>query len=206
MQKHILPLAALSAVLFPLAPAMAVPLPGVCDVLGNAPVSADTIVSVGSSGSESGVAAGPSFAPEVQAKVNAVGASLSASSVSGSQTVGGNTLEVDPAAAQTAFAAIATAPGTDNPAVASFATALGGSEAAQQLAKSMQGLRRGNGSIDPVALTNAVNAYNNYVKYSIDSSQITQKPTTELDGFIKNLPAGQKVAQVILGKLTEAAK
>jgi hypothetical protein len=202
--KQIFSLVILSTVLLPLAPVEATPLPGICDVLGNAPIGADTLVSVGS-GAESGVTT-PSFPSTIQSKVDAVGSALSVASLSGSQTVGGTTVEVDPTAAQTAFEVISSAPSADSPAVTTLATALGGNDAAQQLAKSMQGLRRSNGTIDPVVLTNAVNAYNNYLQYSIASSQITQKSTAELDGFIKGLPAGQKVAQVVLGKLTEAAQ
>jgi hypothetical protein len=202
--NQIFSLVILSTVMLPLAPVTATPLPGVCDVLGNAPIGADTLVSVGSS-AESGVST-PSFPSTIQSKVDAVGATLSVSSLSGSQTVGGATVEVDPTAAQTAFEVISSTPSAESPAVTALATALGGNDAAQQLAKSMQGLRRSNGTIDPVILTSAVNAYNNYLQYSIASSQITQKSTAELDGFIKSLPPGQKVAQVVLGKLTEAAQ
>ncbi len=203
---HVLSAAMLSTVLLPLTPVLAIPLPGVCDVLGNAPIGADTLVSFEPRSSESGVAETASFAPVIQAKVNEVGATFSATSLSGSQTVGNTTVEVDPNAAQVAFDVINSAAGGESPAVPSLAAALGGNDAAQQLAKSMQGLRRSNGAIDPVILTNAVSAYNNYLQDSIASSQITQKPISELDNFIKGLPAGQKVAQVILGKLTEAAR
>jgi hypothetical protein len=199
-------LAGITAAILPLVPAAAAPISGICDVLGNAPISADAVGSVANSGSESSVANTASFAPEVQSKVNAVGAALSVTSLSGSQTIGSTTVEVDPGTAQAAFETIGSAAGADVPSVKVLGTALGGSEAAQQLAKSMQGLRRENGTIDPMVLTNAVNSYNSYVKFLIDSNQITQKPASELDVFVKNLPAGQKVALVVLGKLTEAAR
>jgi hypothetical protein len=83
---------------------------------------------------------------------------------------------------------------------------IGGGEPAQQLARSIQGIRSGDGSIDPTLLTGAVNSYNSYIKSLIASSQATQKPASELDGFVKTLPPGQKAAQVVLGKLLEAAR
>lgn len=204
--RKIWSLAAIAAIVLPLAPATAAPISGICDVLGNAPIGSDAISSIAGSGAESGVTNNASFAPEVQAKVNAVGAALTATSLSGSQTVGGTTVDVDPGTAQAAFEAIGSPVGADSPSIKVLTTALGGSEAAQQLASSMQGLRRADGSIDPVVLTNAVGSYNNYVKYLIDSNQITQKPTSELNSFVQSLPVGQKVAQVVLGKLTEAAR
>ena len=205
--RKIWSLAAIAAIVLPLAPACAAPISGICDVLGNAPIGSDAVSSVATSGAETSEGSNnASFTPEVQAKVNAVGAALTTTSLSGSQTVGGTTVEVDPGTAQAALDAIGSPVGTDTPSVKVLSTALGGSEAAQQLAKSMQGLRRSDGSIDPVVLTNAVDAYNNYLKYLIDSNQITQKPTSELSGFLQSLPVGQKVAQVVLGKLTEAAR
>jgi hypothetical protein len=205
--RNIWSLAAIAAIVLSLAPASAAPISGICDVLGNAPIGSDAVSSVSGSGAEAGgVTNNASFAPEVQAKVNAVGAALTATSLSGSQTIGGTTVEVDPGTAQAAFEAISSSVSSDSPSVKVLATALGGSDTAQQLAKSMQGLRRGDGSIDPVVLTNAVGSYNNYVKYLIDSNQITQKPSSELNGFVQGLPVGQKVAQVVLGKLTEATQ
>lgn len=204
--RKIWSLAAIAAIFLPLAPATAAPISGICDVLGNAPIGSDAISSIAGSDAESGVTNNASFAPEIQAKVNAVGAALTATSLSGSQTVGGTTVDIDPGTAQAAFEAIGSPVGADSPSVKVLTTALGGSEAAQQLANSMQGLRRADGAIDSVVLTNAVGAYNNYVKYLIDSNQITQKPTSELNSFVQNLPVGQKVAQVVLGKLTAAAR
>jgi hypothetical protein len=205
--KNIWPLAAIAAIVLPLAPAYAAPISGICDVLGNAPIGSDPLSSVSGSGAEAGgVTGSASFAPEVQSKVNAVGAALTATSLSGTQTVGGTTVEIDPGTAQAALDAIGSPVGADNPSVKVLATALGGSDAALQLAQSMQGLRRMDGSIDPVVLTNAVGSYNNYLKYLIDSNQITQKPNSELTSFIQGLPVGQKVTQVVLAKLTEAAR
>jgi hypothetical protein len=205
--RKIWSLAAIAAIFLPLAPATAAPISGICDVLGNAPIGSDAISSIAGSGAESSrFTNNATFAPEIQTKVNAVGAALTATSLSGSQTVGGTTVDVDPGTAQAAFETIGSPVGGDSPSVKVLTTALGGSEAAQQLANSMQGLRRADGAIDSVVLTNAVGAYNNYVKYLIDSNQITQKPTSELNSFVQNLPVGQKVAQVVLGKLTEAAR
>jgi hypothetical protein len=204
--RNIWSLATIAAIVLPLAPAYSAPISGICDVLGNAPIASDAVSSISGSGAESGITNNTSFAPEIQSKVDAVGAALTASSLSGSQTVGGTTVEVDPGTAQAAFEAIGSSVGSDHPSVKVLATALGGSDAAQQLAKSMQGLRRSDGSIDPVVLTNAVGSYNNYVKYLIDSNQITQKPNSELNGIVQGLPVGQKVAQVVLGKLTEATR
>ncbi len=204
--RNIWSLAAIAAIVLPLAPAYAAPISGICDVLGNAPIGSDAVSSVSASSTESGITNNTSFAPEVQSKVNAVGAALTATSLSGSQTIGGTTVEVDPGTAQAAFETIDSEVGSDRPSVKVLATALGGSDAAQQLAKSMQGLRRSDGSIDPVVLTTAVEFYNRYVKYLIDSNQITQKPNSELSGIVQGLPVGQKVAQVVLGKLTEATR
>ncbi len=203
--QSILSIAALFTLLLPLTPVAAIPLAGVCDVLGNAPIGADTLVNIRSTDSTE-TASVSSFAPPIQSKVNQVGATFSATSLSGSQTLGSATIEVDPTAAKAAFEVMSSTPGSNPPAVIILTTALGGNDSAQQLAKSMQGLRRSNGTIDPIILTNAVSSYNSYIRYSISSSQITQKPTSELNGFISSLPAGQKVTQVILGKLIEAAQ
>jgi hypothetical protein len=204
--KNIFGVAAIATALAPLAPVSAQPLPGVCDVLGNAPISADTVNSVAGGGAESAAVASASFAPEIQAKVNAAGANLTEASLTGNQTIGTMQVEVDGNTARTAIETITSQPGADTPATTALVSALGGTESAAQLVKSMQGLKRSNGSIDPVVLTGAVNAYNLYVKDSIDRSQITQKPLSELDGFVKALPPGQKVAQVILTKLTDATR
>ena len=204
--KNILSVVAIATALLPLSPAYSLPISGICDVLGNAPISGDVVSNGSGNIAESGVNRTPGFVPEIQSKVNAVGTNLTAASLSGSQVVGGNTVNVDPAVAQAAVDTIGSATGSDNPGVKTLTAALGGGDAGQQLAKSMQGLKRGDGSIDAVVLTSAVSSYNNYIKYSIDSSQITQKPTSELNSFVEGLPAGQKAAQVVLGKLTEAAR
>ena len=204
--KNILSIAAIATALLPLAPAYSLPISGICDVLGNAPISGDIVSTASANLAEAGAARTPGFAPEIQSKVNAAGANLTATSLSGSQTVGGNTVNVDPAVAQAAVETIGSAAGSDSPGVKTLTTALGGGDAGQQLAKSMQGLKRGDGSIDAVVLTSAVSSYNNYIKSSIDTSQVTQKPTSELNSFVEGLPAGQKAAQVVLSKLTEAAR
>jgi hypothetical protein len=176
------------------------------DIIGNPPYGSDPVNGVLGSGATPNTSARPTFANGSQGKVNALSATLTAASISGSQTVGGNPVTVDPAAAEAAFAVINSAVDANPPAREALVVALGGGEPAQQLARSMQGVRSGDGSIDPTLLTGAVNAYNGYIKSLIASSQTTQKPTSELDSFVQTLPPGQKAAQVILGKLLEAAR
>jgi hypothetical protein len=175
------------------------------DVIGNPPYGSDPVSGViGSGANPNGSSSAPAFENGIQGKVNAVGASLTVASISGSQSVGGNTILVDSSAAETALAVINSSVNSNPPARDLFVTALGGGATAQQLALSMQGLRAGDGSIDPVVLSGAVTAYNSYMKALIDSSQINQKPAAEIDTFLQGLPPGQKAAQVILGKLLEA--
>ncbi len=175
------------------------------DVIGNPPYGSDPVSgAIGSGANPNNSATAPGFESGIQSKVNAVGASLTAANISGSQSVGGNTILVNSSAAETAVVVINSAVNSNPPERDTFVTALGGGDAAQRLARSMQGLRRENGSIDPTILTGAVNAYNSYLKSTIDSTQATQKPASELDNYIQSLPPGQKVAQVILGKLLEA--
>jgi hypothetical protein len=176
------------------------------DIIGNPPYGSDPVNGVLGSGATPTTSARPTFANGSQGKVNALSATLTAASISGSQTVGSNPVTVDPAAAEAAFAVINSAVDANPPAREALVVALGGGEPAQQLARSMQGVRSGDGSIDPTLLTGAVNAYNGYIKSLIASSQTTQKPTSELDSFVQTLPPGQKAAQVILGKLLEAAR
>ncbi|MCY7366952.1 MAG: hypothetical protein LH474_02240 [Chamaesiphon sp.] len=176
------------------------------DIIGNPPYGVDPVNGVIGSGATPNTSTRPVFANGSQAKVNALGATLTAASISGSQTVGGNPVNVDPAAAETAFAVINSPVDANLPARDSLVTALGGGESAQQLARSMQGIRSGDGSIDPTLLTGAVNSYNSYIKALIASSQATEKPASELDTVVQTLPPGQKAAQVILGKLLEATR
>jgi hypothetical protein len=204
--KNILAVASLAATILPLSPALAVPLPSFIDRIGNAPQGSDNVGGVSGSGARTSPGSAASFAPEIQSKVNAVGATLSATSLGGSQSVGGNTVNVEPEAAQVAFDVISSPAGADTPAVASLVAALGGGEPAQQLARSMQGLRGGDGAINPVVLTGAVSSYNSYLKTLIDTSKATEKPTTELNSVVQSFPAGQRAAQVVLGKLVEAAR
>lgn len=142
----------------------------------------------------------------VQAKVNAASAGLTVAGVSGTQTVLGQTVTVDAAVMQTAFDLINTPMGTSTPAVATFSQSLGNSSSAQNLAMAMQGLRQGDGSIDPTVMTNAVSAYNSYLQMLTTEAMATSKPASELDAYIQSLPPGQKAAQVLLGKLLEAAR
>ena len=176
------------------------------DIIGNPPYGSDPVNGVLGSGATPNTSTRPTFANGSQGKVNALSASLTAASISGSQTVGGNTVTVDPAAAETALTVINSPIDANLPAREALVVALGGGEPAQQLARSMQGMRSGDGSIDPILLTGAVNSYNSYVRSLIASSQATQKPASELDSLIQTLPPGQKAAQVILGKLVEAAR
>ncbi len=148
----------------------------------------------------------PAFGGEIQARVNATSAGLTVPAISGTQTVLGQTVTVDPAVAQTAFDVINSPAGSNTPAVAAFSQSLGNSSSAQSLAVAMQGLRRGDGSIDPIVMTNAVNAYNGYVQTLSADGRITTRPTSELDSYIQSLPPGQKAAQVLLGKLLEASR
>ena len=176
------------------------------DIIGNPPYGSDPVNGVLGSGATPNTSTRPTFANGSQGKVNALSASLTAASISGSQTVGGNTVTVDPAAAETALTVINSPIDANLPAREALVVALGGGEPAQQLARSMQGMRSGDGSIDPILLTGAVNSYNSYVRSLIASSQATQKPASELDSLVQTLPPGQKAAQVILGKLVEATR
>jgi hypothetical protein len=148
------------------------------DIIGNPPYGADPVNGVIGSGATPNTSTRATFANGSQGKVNTLSASLTAASISGSQTVGGNPVNVDPAAAEAAFTVINSAVNSNPPARDNLVTALGGGEPAQQLARSMQGIRSGDGSIDPTLLTGAVNSYNSYVKSLIASSQATQKPAS----------------------------
>jgi hypothetical protein len=148
----------------------------------------------------------PTFDNGVQAKVNAASSGLTVAGVSGTQTVLGQTVTVDAAVMQTAFDLINTPVGSSSPSVTAFAQSLGNSSSGQNLAIAMQGLRRGDGSIDPTVMTNAVGAYNSYVQALATEAKATSKPSNELDSYVQSLPPGQKVAQVLLGKLLESAK
>ncbi len=177
------------------------------DIIGNPPYGADPVNGViGSGATPNNTSTRATFANGSQGKVNALSASLTASNISGSQTVGGNPVTVEPLVAETVLTVIDSPADSNPPAREALVVALGGGEPAQQLARSMQGIRSGDSSIDPTLLTGAVNSYNIYVKSLIDRSQATQRPASELDGFVQTLPPGQKAAQVVLGKLLEAAR
>lgn len=176
------------------------------DIIGNPPYGSDPVNGAIGSGATPGIGTKITFADGVNDRVKAVSANLSAASISGTQSVGGNSIDVDPAAAETALAVI-NAPLNSNPSARdTLVTALGGGIPAQQLAQSMIGLRGGDGSIDPVILNGAVSAYDNYIKSLVSTSQVTQRSSSELDTYLRSLPPGQKAAQVLLGKLVAAAR
>jgi hypothetical protein len=74
--------------------------PGLFDVGGNAPSNSGPVSGILGSGTVPGVRNSASFAPEIQSKVNSVGSTLTAASISGSQSVSGGTVAVDPVVAQ----------------------------------------------------------------------------------------------------------
>jgi hypothetical protein len=176
------------------------------DIIGNPPYGSDPVNGVIGSGATPTYSPQTTFANGVQDRVNAVSATLTAANISGNQSIGGNSIEVDPGAAETALAVINSPLNSNPPARDALVNALGGGIPAQQLAQSMVGLRRGDGSIDPVILNGAVSAYNNYIRALIASSQVTQQPSSNLDSYLRSLPPGQKAAQAILGKLLAAAR
>jgi hypothetical protein len=176
------------------------------DIIGNPPYGSDPVNGAIGSGATRDYYNKTTFANGVGDRIKAVSANLTAVSISGPQTVGGNSIDVDPAVAEAALTVINSPRNSSPPARTTLITALGGGIPAQQLAESMLGLRGGDGSIDPVILNGAVSAYNTYIKSLISSSQVTQKPSSELDSYLRSLPPGQKAAQAILGKLVEAAR
>ncbi len=186
-------------------------------VLLSAPASAQVrFGNVGSEGVNSIVGSGSkrrgasqsisSFDTNIQSKINSTSAGLTVASVSGTQTVLGQTVNVDPATMQTAFDLINSPMGADTPARAAFAQSLGNSSSAQNLALVMQGMRKGDGTIDATVLTNSVNAYNAYIQTLASDPKASARSTSEFDTYIQSLPPGQKVAQVLLGKLLEAGR
>jgi hypothetical protein len=176
------------------------------DVIGNTPYGSDPVNGVLGSGATPNRSNRAVFGNGVQAKVNAVGATLTAANSSGSQSVNGNQINVDVSTAETVLAVMNAPINSSPPEREVLVAALGGGSAALQLAQSVQGLRSGDGSINPVILTGAANSYNSYMRSLFETSQATQKNSSELDGFIQGLPPGQKAIQVILGKLLEAAR
>jgi hypothetical protein len=176
------------------------------DIIGNPPYGADPVNGVIGSGATPGYYSKATFADGVQERVRAVSANLTAASISGTQSVGSNSIEVDPATAATAIAVINAPLNSNPPARDALVSALGGGIPAQQLAQSMVGLRGGDGSIDPVILNAAVSAYDNYIRSLINNSPATKQPASELDNYLRTLPPGQRAAQAILGKLVAAAR
>lgn len=200
--QKILSIVATVAAVVPLANvAQAAPNAGLYDVGGNAPNNSGPVSGVIGSGTVPGVKNSASFAPEIQSKVNSVGATLTAANISGSQSVGGNTVAVDPVVAQALLDLSASAPGSDTPALAAVVTALGGGDAAQALAGSMRGLIGNNGTINPTVLTAAAGNYNTYVSSLVSKANVTEKPVSDLESVLQSMPAGQKAAQVLLTKL-----
>jgi hypothetical protein len=147
---------------------------------------------------------GVTFGQEKQQKVNAAGRDLSVSSISGSQSVNGRTVNVPADAAQIALDVINTPSGASSGAIANLTTALGGGDAAQQLAQSLQGLRGTDGSVSPAVLSKAVTAYNDYLKSLVKADKASNKPNSDLATMLERLPSGQKAVQVILGRLVAA--
>ncbi len=200
--QKILSIVATMAATLPLANvAQAAPNAGLYDVGGNAPNNSGPVSGVIGSGTVPGIKNSASFAPEIQSKVNSVGASLTAANISGSQSVGGNTVAVDPVVAQALLDLSASAPGSDTPALAAVVTALGGGDTAQALAGSMRGLIGTNGTINPTVLTAAAGNYNTYVSSLVTKANVTERPVSDLETVLQSMPAGQKAAQVLLTKL-----
>ncbi len=200
--QKILSIVAAIAGILPLANvAQAAPNAGLYDVGGNAPNNSGPVSGVIGSGTVPGTKNSASFAPEIQSRVNSVGATLTASSISGSQSVGGNTVAVDPVVAQALLDLSASAPGSDTPALAAVVTALGGGDTAQALASSMRGLIGNNGTINPTVLTAAAGNYNTYISSLVTKANVTEKPVSDLESVLQSMPAGQKAAQVLLTKL-----
>jgi hypothetical protein len=201
----ILSIVATMAATLPLAHAAVAQVPpngnALFDVGGNAPSNSGPVSGILGSGTVPGIKNSASFAPEIQARVNSVGATLTAANISGNQSVGGNNVAVDPVVAQALLDLSASAPNSDTPALAAVVTALGGGDAAQALAGSMRGLIGNNGSINPVVLTAAANNYNTYVSSLVSTANVTEKPVSDLDNVLQSMPAGQKAAQVLLTKL-----
>jgi hypothetical protein len=200
--QKVLSIIATMAAILPLANvAQAAPNSGLFDVGGNAPSNSGPVSGILGSGTVSGVRNSASFSPEIQSRVNSIGSTLTASSISGAQSVGGSTITVDPVIAQALLDLSASAPGSDTPVLAAVVTALGGGDTAQALAGSMRGLIGGNGTINPIVLTGAASNYNTYVSSLVTKANVTERPVTDLDSVLESMPAGQKAAQVLLTKL-----
>ena len=148
-----------------------------------------------------------SFDDSIQSKVNAASSGLTVASVSGTQTVLGQTVSnVDPSAMQIAFDLINAPKDSNPPALAAFTQSLGGGGSAQNLATAMVGMRKSDGEIDATVLTNSVNAYNAYIQTLASDPRASSRTPSDVDSYVQSLPPGQKVAQVLLGKLLEASR
>jgi hypothetical protein len=99
------------------------------------------------------------------------------------------------------------APKDSNPAaLAAFTQSLGGGSSAQNLATAMVGMRKGDGAIDATVLTNSVNAYNAYILTLATDPRASGTTASDVDRYVQSLPPGQRVAQVLLGRLLEASR
>jgi hypothetical protein len=175
--------------------------PGLFDVGGNAPSNSGPVSGILGSGTVPGTKRSASFAPEIQSKINTFGSTLTAASISGTQSVGNSSVTVDPVIAQALLDLSASAPGSDTPVLAAVVTALGGGDTAQALAGSMRGLISRNGSIDPTILTIVAGNYSTYVNALVSKANVGELPASDLDVVIQSFPAGQKAAQVLLTRL-----
>jgi hypothetical protein len=194
-------IAAACAAIVPFQAAQAGPNTGLIDVSGVASFGSTPVSGVVGSGAQPGRTMRASFSPETQARINVIGATLSAENISGNQSVGGGMVNVDGMAAQALMAVVDSPAGSNSAAVSTLVTALGGGESALMLATSLQGLRSGT-SIDAAVLSGAVGAYNSYLRSLISASNVVEvRPVSELEGFLQSLPSGQKATQVLLTRL-----
>jgi hypothetical protein len=185
-------------VLLPGLAAQAGPNTGLIDASGVAATSSAPISGMVGSGTTPGKIIRNRFSPEMQAKMEKVDISLD--NIAGSQSFGDNYINVDPVSAEALIEVVNSPAGSNPPGLAKLGVALGGTDPAQSLAKSLLGLRDYKGNIDAAVLTNAVTAYNAYMS-SLHASAIDQLPTSELDGYVRSLPEGQQAVQVLLTKL-----
>ncbi|MCY7336091.1 MAG: hypothetical protein LH613_07750 [Chamaesiphon sp.] len=142
----------------------------------------NSIVNTGGGGSVGG--GEPSYASQSQSAVNQLSQSLTANTVGDAAT-----FDVMNGAAPAPLVAALLPTG----AAADGAT----SRAAANLANNVQGLRSGDGNINPTKLNASVGAYNEYVKALVG----------ELgpENALTNAPVGQKALQGVLGQLIQVA-
>lgn len=142
----------------------------------------NSITNTGGGGSSGG--GEPSYASQSQSAVNQLSQSLTANTVGDAAT-----FDVMNGAAPAPLVTALLPTG----AAADGAT----SRAATNLANNVQGMRSGNGNINPIKLNASVGAYNEYVKALVG----------ELgpDNALTNAPVGQKALQGVLGQLIQVA-